>query len=268
MSGLAISSNVPDHDGMSSANPTTNLVDGDENTFGYPGSVSVDYTIDPGQSTYFDGARVVWGSFGRSTQYVQSWRLLGLASDGTWEVVARGGFPDSTETVIPVHNRYRKLRIAADGPNWLGIYEVQVFGMAVPPAGKLTVQSNVVEDPVYSLARHFQASNLVDGDPTTLAYPASTHVDYQVSLGQPMQLSSSSINWGGFGTSPVYVRSWSLLARNGANQQWVTLATGGFPNSTTTLLNLDFAATDVRIIADSVNWIGIYELRVNGSPLQ
>jgi hypothetical protein len=268
MTGLTVSSNVPDQAGASSTHPVTNLVDGDEHTFGYPSNTSLDYTIDPAQIIYVDTARVVWGSFGTGPQYIQSWRLLGLASDGTWEVVARGGFPNSTETVIPVHNRYRKLRIAADSPNWIGIYEVQVFGSAVPPPGQLTVQSNVIEDPVYSLARHLQASNLIDRDPTTLAYPASTHVDYQVSLGQPTQLSSAFINWGVFGTNPVYVSSWTLLARNGANQPWATLATGGFPNSATTLLNLDFAATDVRIIAGSVNWIGIYELQMKGVPLQ
>jgi hypothetical protein len=268
MSGLTVSSNVQDQAGASSAHPTTNLIDGDENTFGYPSNVSLDYTIDPGQSTYFDAARVVWGFFGTGAPYIQSWRLLGLASDGTWEVVARGGFPNSTETVVPVRNRYRKLRVAAEGPNWLGIYEVQVFGSAVPPPGQFTVQSNVIEDPVYSLARHYQASNLIDGDPTTLAYPASTHIDYQVSLGQPTQLSSAFINWGFFGTNPVNVSSWTLLARNGTNQPWATLATGGFPNSATTLVNLDFVATDVRIIAGSVNWIGIYDLQIKGSPLQ
>jgi hypothetical protein len=268
MNGLTVTSNVQDQAGTSSAHPTANLSDGDETTFAYPGNVSLDYTIDPGQNTYFAAARVVWGFFGVHPQFIQSWRLLGLTSDGTWEVVARGGYPNSTETVIPVLNRYRKLRVAAAGPNWIGISEVQVFGSALPPPGQLAVQSNVIEDPVYSLARHLQASNLIDGDPTTLAYPASTHIDYQVSLGQPTQLSSAYINWGAFGTNPAYVGSWSLLARNGTSQPWITLATGGSPNSATTLLNLDFAATDLRIIAGSVNWIGIYDLQIKGSPLQ
>lgn len=268
ISGLAASSNVqerPDVVGFASA---VALGDGDASTFAYPGNASVDYTIDPGQNSYIGAARVVWGVFGTDPQFIQSWRLLGLASDGTWDVVARGGFPSSTESVVPVHNRYRKLRVAATGPNWNGIYEVQIFGNSVPPPGQLTVTSNVIEDPVYSLASHYQATNLIDGDPTTLAYPASTHIDYQVSLGQPTQLSSAFINWGAFGTNSAYVGSWSLLGRNGANQPWATLATGGYPNSATTLLNLDFAATDVRIIADSINWIGVYDLRINGVPLQ
>src|SRR5262249_39386716 len=165
-------------------------------------NVSLDYAVDPGQETYIDLVRVVWGYFGSRPEYVQSWRLLGLRLDGNWEVAARGGFPNSTETVVPVQNRYRKLRIAADGPNWLGIYDVQVFGSTLPAPGLFSVKSNVVEDPVYSLARGYQASNLIDGDPSTLAYPASTQIDYQVSLGQPFQLSSAFINWGVFGTNP------------------------------------------------------------------
>jgi len=77
------------------------------------------------------------------------------------------------------------------------------------------------------------------------------------------------INWGGYGTNPIYVNNWSLLARSAANQPWVTVAQGGFPNSSTTLVNLDFAATDVRLVASSpANWIGVYELKLNGVPLQ
>ncbi len=268
MSGLAVNSNVQDQAETSSVHPTSDLSDGDESTFAYPGNISLDYTIDPGENMYFAGVRVVWGSFGTSPNYIQSWRLLGLTSDGTWEVAARGGFPNSSETVVPVDNRYRKLRVAAAGPNWNGIYEVQAFGSSVPPPGQFTVHSNVIEDPVYSLAHGYQASNLIDGDPTTLAYPGSTHIDYQVSLGQPTQLSSALINWGVFGTDAAYVGSWSLLARNGADQPWVTLASGGYPDSAATILNLDFAATDVRIIGDSVNWIGLYDLQIKGSPLQ
>jgi len=149
----------------------------------------------------------------------------------------------------------------------LGIYETQVFGTPLPAPGNFTVKSNVAEDPVYSGSLH-QAANLIDGDPSTLAYPGSTHIDYQVMLGQRTQLSSAFIDWGVFGSNPIYVTSWTLLARDGAGQPWVTLATGGFPNSAGTLLNLDSTATEVRIIADSLNWIGIYELQLKGSPLQ
>jgi hypothetical protein len=268
MSGLAVKSNVGETVGCTNY-PNSNIDDDDDNTLAYPCNSWVDYTLDPGGSTFVDTVRVVWGYFGSDPRYIQTWRLLGLALDGrTWEVVASGTQPGASETLIPVHNRYRMLRIAAEGSNWIGVYEVHVFGTLLPLAGQATVKSNVSEDPVYSIALGYQASNLIDGNPRTLAYPGSSHIDYQVSLGQLMQLSSASIDWGGFGTNPIYVSNWSLLARSAPGQPWVTLAQGGFPNSPTTLVNLDFAATDVRLVASAANWIGVYELKIDGVPLQ
>jgi len=268
LSNIAVNSNVATAAGCSPVRPVANLIDGDENSFAYPCNLSVDYTVDPGQSAFVDAVRVVWGYFG-GPNYAQSWRLLGLALDGrSWEVIARGGQPGSTESVIPVHNRYRKVRIAADGVNWLGIYEIQLFGSLFPNTGQYTVKSNVIEDPVYSIAAGYQASNLLDGDPTTLAYPGAVHLDYQIALGQPTQLSSAFISWGVYGSNALYVNSWSLLARNGASQPWTAIAQGGFPHSATTLLNLDFVASDVRIVADGPNWIGIYDLKIKGTSLQ
>lgn len=255
----------------SSFGAASNIVDGDSFTVAYPGSTSIDYTIDPGQAAYIDSVAVHWGDFGTNIggAHIESWRLLGLTLDGyNWEVVARGTSPNSTDTTIPVRNRYKKLRVAAESKNWIGIGDVQVFGSPLPAASRFTVKSNVVEDPVYSLGQGYQASNLIDGNPGTLAYPAANHIDYQLSTGGLVQLSQAVIDWGYFGTSPAYVQSWSILARAGANQPWVTVARGRFPNSTSTVVNLDYAATDVRIVADSVNWVGIYELQLNGTPLQ
>jgi hypothetical protein len=124
------------------------------------------------------------------------------------------------------------------------------------------VHSNVLEDPVYSLAQHYQAANLIDGDPSTLAYPGSTHLDYQVALGAQMRLSQAVVDWGYFGTNPAYIQSWSILARSGSSQPWVTLVQGSFPNSSITVVGLDYAATDLRLVADSTNWIGIYGLQL------
>lgn len=268
MQGLSVTSNVLEQTENRSFRPASFLIDGDENSFAYPGNVSADYTIDPGQTSYFDAVRIVWGTFGTDPAYIQSWRLFGLESNGAWGVIARGNYPNSADTTIPVKNSYRKLRIAADGPNWVGIYEVQAFGTAMSSNGGLTAISNVPEAPKFSIAQNHTASNLIDGDPSTLAYPGSSHIDYQVSLGSPTQLSGMAIDWGYFGQDPVYVQKWSILARNGANQAWTTLATGGFPNSAISTVTLDFVATDVRILADSSNWIGIYELSLNGSPLK
>jgi hypothetical protein len=129
--------------------------------------------------------------------------------------------------------------------------------MGLSLGGPLTVHSNVLEDPVYSLARYYQASNLMDGDPSTLAYPGSTHLDYQVALGVQTWLSQAVVNWGYFGTNPAYIQSWSILARSGSDQPWVTLVQGSFPNRSTTVVSLDYTATDLRLVADGTNWIGI-----------
>jgi hypothetical protein len=245
--------------------PAANLVDGDLSTIAYPGTASLDYTIDPGQEAYIDSVNIIWGKFGTEVNgaHVESWRVLGLALDGlTWEVIARGLFRASAKTIVPVQNRYRKLRVAAESRNWIGIAEVQMFGNASASAGPFTVHSNVLEDPVYSLAQHYQAANLIDGDPSTLAYPGSTHLDYQVALGAQMRLSQAVVDWGYFGTNPAYIQSWSILARSGSSQPWVTLVQGSFPNSSITVVGLDYAATDLRLVADSTNWIGIYGLQL------
>lgn len=254
--------------------PAANLVDGDPSTSAYPGSSSLDYTIDPGQQAYIDAVHITWGNFGTNQDgtHVESWRVLGLAVDGlTWEVIARGFFPNSATTIVPVQNYYRKLRVTAESSQWrwIGIGEVRVVGNAWASAlGPLTVRSNVPEDPVYSLARHYQAANLMDGDPSTLAYPGSKHLDYQVALGIKTQLSQAMVDWGYFGTHPAHVQSWSILARSGADQPWVTLVHGSFPNRSITVVNLDYTATDLRIIADGTYWIGIYELQLEGVLLQ
>jgi hypothetical protein len=253
--------------------PAANLVDGNPSTSTYPGGVSPDYTLDPGQDAYIETVQITWGAFGtnKSGAHVEAWRVLGLASDGlTWDVLARGLFPNSTATRVPIQNRYRKLRVAAESRNWIGISEVQVVGTALASAlaGPLPVYSQVPEDPVYSLARHYQAANLLDGDPSTLAYPGSTHLDYQVALSARTWLAAAIIDWGTFGTQPGYIQRWALLARSGADQPWVTLVQGAFPNSSTTVVSLDYAATEVRLVADGPNWIGVYELQLTGGPLR
>jgi hypothetical protein len=113
-----------------------------------------------------------------------------------------------------------------------------------------------------------EAANLIDGDPSTLAYPGSKHLDYQVALGSQTWLSSAVVDWGYFGTNPAYIQSWSILARNGSDQPWVTLVQGSFPNSSMTVVSLDYVATDLRLVVDGTNWIGIYELQLAGMPLR
>jgi hypothetical protein len=81
-------------------------------------------------------------------------------------------------------------------------------------------------------------------------------------------LSAAVVDWGSFGTKPGYIQRWAIVARSGADQPWITLVQGAFPNRATTVVSLDYAATEVRLIADGPNWIGIYELQLEGVPLQ
>jgi hypothetical protein len=245
-----------------------NLVDGDPDSLAYPGSTHLDYVIQLNGSYNVTGVSIDWGYFGSDSLYLQSWQILGRNGNQAWQQLASGGFPGQATMDVPLNATATELRLVANSSNWIGAYDLRVFGVAVAPAlpaASLAVQSNVPENPIYSIARHYGAANLIDGDPNTLAYPAAKSVDYQISLGTATHLSSANITWGYFGTNPLYIDSWSLLARNGAGQPWVTLAQGGFPNSAATQVSCDFLATDVRIIAgSSLNWIGIYELNLSG----
>jgi len=273
---ITVTSNVPESPVYSIARgyQASNLIDGNTRTLAYPGSAHLDYQVSLGQLTQLSSALITWGQYGSNSIYVNSWSLLARsAANQPWVTLAQGGFPNSPTTLVNLNFAASDVRVVADSTNWIGIYELELNGLSVVYAdilhtgsGQITVKSNVQESPVYSIARGYQASNLIDGNTKTLAYPGSAHLDYQVSLGPLTQLSSALITWGQYGSNSVYVNSWSLLARSAASQPWVTLAQGGFPNSPTTLVNLDFAATDVRLVADSANWIGIYDLALKGLP--
>jgi hypothetical protein len=258
VSGLLPKSNIVEVGGT----PASNLVDGDDSSVAAPGNTSVDYTVDAGQTTFIDSARLVWGSFGTDPSGMNSWRLLGLPPNrSTWEVIARGASLNSTETLIPVGNKYRKLRVAADGTKALGMNEVHLFGARMAVNSSWSVKSNVPES-ASSLANHYDALSLIDGDTTSLAYPGGPHLDYQISLGTSTQLSQAVIDWGVFGINSNYVNSWSLLGRTAPDQPWLTLAQGGFPDSGVTTVALSATVTDVRIVVDGSNWIGLYELQL------
>ncbi len=131
---LQAASNLEEQPSVSSFGPASALVDGNENTLAYPGSSHNDYTLDPGSNTYIDQVKITWGVFGSNSLYINSWRLYGQKQDGTsWQVIAQGGFPNAAESIVPVHDEYRRLRVAADGANWIGIGEVQVYGNLLTP---------------------------------------------------------------------------------------------------------------------------------------
>jgi hypothetical protein len=201
-----------------------NLVDGDPDSLAYPGSTHLDYVMQLNGIYQVSGISIDWNSYGTQAQYVKSWQVLGRRGNQPWQQLAQGGFPGVQTLDVPLDATLTEVRIVADGNNWIGIYDARVFGNAIAPSlpsTVLTAHSNVPEDPFYSIAQHYQASNLVDGDTTTLAYPGSTRLDYTIALSGLVHVTSARITWGYFGTNPIYIQSWSLMGRNGAGQPWI-----------------------------------------------
>ncbi|HVO79403.1 MAG TPA: hypothetical protein VMT28_01655 [Terriglobales bacterium] len=148
LSGLTATSNILELPGVPGYQPTAQVTDGDDSTLAYVGSASSDYTVNLPPSTYVDAARIVWGSYGTSSAYVKHWRLYGLKpASSEWQVIARGGFPGAPETRVQVLDTYEKLRIAAESDHaWIGIYELQVFGVSRDQAPASTLPSHPRDD--------------------------------------------------------------------------------------------------------------------------
>jgi hypothetical protein len=248
-----------------------NLIDGTTATLAYPASSNIDYVLTLQRQSHVNQMSLWWGEFGTNPVYVKKWTVYGRnGSRAPWVVLSQGGFPNAAISDITLDTTVTDLRITAVSDNWIGIYMAKVYGdESTPPASptQLTTTSQIPENPIYSLAHHYGAANLTDGNPQTLAYPGSVNVDYIVSLNGLSHLSGATITWGYFGTDPAYVQSWSLLGRNGSGS-WTLLSSGGFPGATVTNISLNALATDVRIVASSTtNWIGIYELQLDASKI-
>jgi hypothetical protein len=244
-----------------------NLVDGDTSTLAYPGSSPIDYVVNLGGARNVSQVSVWWGVYGTNSAYVNQWKLFGRTGPNSpWQSLASGGFPNSTVTdMFVAGNGLTDIRITAGSANWIGLYEVQIYGSEPP----LSAESQIKEDPIYSVARGYVACKLVDGSPATLAYPANFNIDYIVHLPAESHATSTSINWGYFGTNPAYINGWSMYGRIGESN-WLSLGSGGYPNSTITTVQMDTMLTDVRLTAhSSANWIGAYDMSVSASsPIQ
>jgi hypothetical protein len=247
-----------------------NLVDADPDSLAYPASNHIDYVIHLGGPHAVTGASIDWGYFGSDSRYVKDWTVQGRVGTQDWQTLASGEFPGQSTTDLPMNIVATDVRIIADGFNNLGIYDIRLFGTEMPSVSSatLTAVSNVVENPTYSLASGYGAANLVDGNVGTLAYPAANNIDYQISLGQPMHLSTCTITWGIFGSQSNYVSTWMLLGRGGPGQPWTVLTQGAFPNSASTSVAFDTVATDLRVVARAAkDNIGIYEVHLFGVPV-
>ena len=127
LSPVSVTSNIPISPTRGYA--TSNLTDGDSSTLAYPAAPEVDYELDFGADTAIESANINWSYFGTSPTYVQRWTIFGQR-DGEfgWRVLAQGGFPGAEQTQSEIHRTVRRLRLRADGPNWIGVYEFSVFG--------------------------------------------------------------------------------------------------------------------------------------------
>lgn len=244
------------------------LVDDDTFTAAYPGAFNVDYAVALGGTHQLSGLSIDWNRFGTDAAYVRDWAVYTRIAGGEWQKQEFGGFPGASTTDVELRSVVAdEVRITASSANWIGVYEVRAFGrmLASRPATRAVASSLVREDPDYSLARGYGAANLVDGNLNSLAYPGSSTIDYLLSLQGPSELTSATIHWKGYGTNSAYVSSWWLYGRNGSDQPWKTLASGGFPNTPATQVNLSTIATDLRLVAKSANWIGVYEVTLQGT---
>jgi hypothetical protein len=106
----------------------------------------------------------------------------------------------------------------------------------------------------------------MDGDPLTLACPGAPEVHYELDFGKDFPIDLANINWGYFGTSPLYVQHWTIFGQRNGEFGWTPLAQGGFPGAEQTQTGIHRTIRRLRLRADSANWIGVYELSVFRVP--
>jgi len=237
-----------------------NLIDGNGATLAYPGSHNVDYQVSLGANSHVTGANVIWGYFGSRPEYVSSWSILGLNSSGTWDTLAGGGTPGATSTAASFDTYASALRLVANSvPNWIGAYELSIA--VAKPIEPISVVSNVAELAAYA----HPASNLIDGNEDTLAYPARAFFDYQLDFGSNTYLDQVTLVWGRYGTNPIYISSWALYGQRDGDSAWVPIARGDCPNAVSTLVGIGHTYRQLRISGNSTaNWIGLYEVEAYG----
>jgi hypothetical protein len=106
------------------------------------------------------------------------------------------------------------------------------------------------------------ASNLTDGDQSTMAYPANYSFSYEVDLGSLTAVSqiNATVKNFGYNSPNVYITGWQIQGTNNLGQL-VTIGSGGTPSSQIITVFPAFQMSKIRVSAQSTsNWIGIYEL--------
>ena len=246
----------------------SHLVDRNPQTLAYPGNSQIDYEIRLGAVSHVKQVSIWWGYFGTDPIYVDSWSLYGR-SRGQWTLIKSGGFPNASEMDLPIDARASELRLTASGNNWIGVYEFKAYGDEISPvlraSHQLTPVSVTSNIPI-SATHGYPTANLMDGDPLTLACPGAPEVHYELDFGKDFPIDLANINWGYFGTSPLYVQHWTIFGQRNGEFGWTPLAQGGFPGAEQTQTGIHRTIRRLRLRADSANWIGVYELSVFRVP--
>lgn len=135
----------------------------------------------------------------------------------------------------------------------------------------------------YSVNTGRYPSNLTDGNPQTMAYPAHWFFDYIVDMEKPYEIKVVNLVWGSFGKSDkhIYINSWQLFYQEELTgdkkldaEHWKPLASGKIPDEIETAVLVDKKVRRFRIRAQSIdeekhslyNWIGIHEFQAYAKP--
>ena len=240
------------------------LTDGNLRSLAYPGSPQFDYEMDLGGVAHVSAVGLNWGYFGTNPLFIQSWTLYGRRSQmDAWQVLQQAGFPGKETTTAELDTEVSQLRIAATSSHWIGMFEVSVAA-SVPLA--LSATSNVAE--MTGVQSYGPASRLVDGNDNTLAYPGSIYNDYTLDPGSSSYIDEVRIVWGYFGSDARYVKSWRLYGQKQIGTTWDIITGGGSPNASISVIPVHNDYRRLRIAADGINWIGIYELEAYGTYLR
>ena len=251
--------------------PAANLLDGDATTLAYEWSRSVDYKVWLRESSQLSAAIINWGYFGQNSAYISSWSLLGRNTPmDPWMVLAQGQYPNQATTGVMPNAKVRELRLTANSSrNFVGIFELKLYGLPADASLEALASeatSNQVE--ASSVTGYAASSQLVDGSEGTFAYPGSNSPDYTLDFHGEVYVDTVSVNWGMFGTNPVYINQWRLLGLRSGSSTWELVARGGFPESDTTTVGVANRYRKLRVAADSkTSHIGIFEVEVFGVPL-
>jgi hypothetical protein len=251
--------------------PAANLFDEDPTTVAFEWSKNLDYKISLRESTQLSAAIINWGYFGQNPAYISSWSLLGRnAPTDSWTVLAQGQYPNQATTGVMTNSQVRELRLKANSTrNFVGVFELKLYGLPANASQDVLASeaiSNQVE--ANSVTSYAASSQLVDGSDGTFAYPGSNSPDYTLDFHGEVYVDTVSVNWGMFGTDPLYINQWRLLGLRTGSSTWELVARGGFPESDITGIEVANGYRKLRVAADSkTSHIGIFEVEVFGVPL-